>query len=105
MAFYSPLSWDKKGKGSFIIYFGVEFCINEYASQCTTFPALRNSMPLTQALKCANLTPLLSSPSWRLFLPSQMFYGSAQPRIAQQVEILGHLTAGKAGENTCEKLN
>ena len=57
MAFYSPFRWDKKGKGSLTIYFGLEFCINEYASRCTTFPALRNSMPLTQALKCATLAP------------------------------------------------
>ena len=105
MAFYSPLSWDKKGKGSLTIYFSYELHINEYTSQCITFPALRNSMPLTQALKCAYLTTLLSSPSWRLFLPSQMLYGSAQPRIAEQVKMLGHLTAGIAAENTCEKLN
>ena len=34
-----------------------------------------------------------------------MLYSSAQPKTAQQVKMLGRLTAGIAAENTCEGLN
>ena len=64
MAFYSPFSWDKKGKGSFTIYFVFEFNINEYSSLCETFPrrcsiALQNPKPHNR-WKCWVTSPLVS---------------------------------------------
>ena len=52
-----------------------------------TFSASGISRPFTQALECA-VTPSLLPPS-----PLEMRLGSVQPRTAQQVKMLGRLTA------------